>query len=98
MPSGNSRSWAAASRSPCGIWRSGARAICWEPSSHGHMEAVGYDLYCKMLNEAVKSLKGLPVRESYDTTIDVDIDAYIPDNIHPQRIPEAGYLQADRGH
>ncbi len=45
----------------------------------GHMEAVGYDLYCKMLNEAVKSLKGLPVRESYDTTIDVDIDAYIPD-------------------
>ena len=29
-------------------------------SQHGHMEAVGYDLYCKMLNEAVKTLKGNP--------------------------------------
>ena len=45
---------------------------------HGHMEAVGYDLYCKMLNEAVKEAKGLPVEESFDTTIDIDIDAYIP--------------------
>ena len=26
---------------------------------HGHMQAVGYDLYCKMLNEAVKSIKGI---------------------------------------
>ena len=45
---------------------------------HGHMEAVGYDLYCKMLNEAVKEAKGIAVEESFDTSIDVDIDAYIP--------------------
>ncbi len=45
---------------------------------HGHMEAVGYDLYCKMLNEAVKEAKGISVEESFDTTIDIDIDAYIP--------------------
>ena len=45
---------------------------------HGHMEAVGYDLYCKMLNEAVKEAKGLKTEESYDTTIDIDLDAYIP--------------------
>lgn len=45
---------------------------------HGHMEAVGYDLYCKMLNEAVKEAKGLKMEESYDTTIDIDLDAYIP--------------------
>lgn len=45
---------------------------------HGHMEAVGYDLYCKMLNEAVKEAKGMPVEESFDTSIDIDIDAYIP--------------------
>ena len=31
---------------------------------HGHMEAVGYDLYCKMLNEAVKTAKGEAVEES----------------------------------
>ena len=45
---------------------------------HGHMEAVGYDLYCKMLNEAVKEAKGMDVAESFDTPIDIDIDAYIP--------------------
>lgn len=46
---------------------------------HGHMEAVGYDLYCKMLNEAVKQLKGMEDDEDFDTTIDLDIDAYIPE-------------------
>lgn len=46
----------------------------------GHMEAVGYDLYCKMLNEAVKTLKNVDVVEDqYDTTIDIDIDAFIPE-------------------
>ena len=45
---------------------------------HGHMEAVGYDLYCKMLNEAVKSAKGETVEESFDTSIDIELDAYIP--------------------
>lgn len=45
---------------------------------HGHMEAVGYDLYCKMLNEAVKSLKGIETPEQFDTTIELDMDAFIP--------------------
>lgn len=45
---------------------------------HGHMAAVGYDLYCKMLNEAVKEAKGIPVEANFDTSIDIDIDAYIP--------------------
>ncbi len=45
---------------------------------HGHMEAVGYDLYCKMLNEAVKSMKGITTIEDFTTTIDLDVDAYIP--------------------
>ena len=46
---------------------------------HGHMEAVGYDLYCKMLNEAVKKEKGLQPEDPFQTTVDVDMDAYIPD-------------------
>ncbi len=45
---------------------------------HGHMQAVGYDLYCKMLNEAVKNIKGISTAESFTTTIDLDVDAYIP--------------------
>ncbi|MCR4788096.1 MAG: transcription-repair coupling factor [Lachnospiraceae bacterium] len=47
-------------------------------SQHGHMSAVGYDLYCKMLNEAVRNLKGEDVSEDFDTTVDLDVDAYIP--------------------
>ena len=45
---------------------------------HGHMQAVGYDLYCKMLNEAVKNLKGIPTIEDFNTSIDLEADAYIP--------------------
>ena len=45
---------------------------------HGHMEAVGYDLYCKMLNEAVKHLKGELEEEPYTTTVDLNVDAFIP--------------------
>ena len=46
---------------------------------HGHMEAVGYDLYCKMLNEAVKNLKGIPTTlEDFNTLVDLDVDAFIP--------------------
>ncbi|MBQ1604963.1 MAG: transcription-repair coupling factor [Lachnospiraceae bacterium] len=50
---------------------------------HGHMEAVGYDLYCKMLNEAVKREKGMAVEEVFETTIDLEIDAYLPENYVP---------------
>ncbi len=45
---------------------------------HGHMEAVGYDLYCKMLNEAVQTLKGGGVPKDFATIIDLDVDAFIP--------------------
>ncbi|MEY8523801.1 transcription-repair coupling factor [Lachnospiraceae bacterium 38-10] len=45
---------------------------------HGHMAAVGYDLYCKMLNEAVRRLKGEETEESFNTSVELDVDAYIP--------------------
>ncbi len=46
----------------------------------GHMEAVGYELYCKMLGEAVQEAKGeKKEEESFETTIDLELDAYIPD-------------------
>ena len=45
---------------------------------HGHMEAVGYDLYCKMLNEAVKNLKGEDTAPDFLTTVELEVDAYIP--------------------
>lgn len=48
-------------------------------SQHGHMAAVGYDLYCKMLNEAVCRLKGLETAADYETCVDLAVDAFIPD-------------------
>lgn len=44
----------------------------------GHMEAVGYELYCKMLNEAVSYLKGDYVPADFDTTVDLKINGFIP--------------------
>ncbi len=44
----------------------------------GHMAAVGYELYCKMLNDAVIEAKGEEKRENYETRIDLNIDAFMP--------------------
>lgn len=55
----------------------GAGSLLGE-KQHGHMEAIGYDLYCKMLNEAVLECKGEKVEESFETAVDMNIDAYIP--------------------
>lgn len=45
----------------------------------GRMEAVGYDLYCKMLNDAVRREKGQEeVEDAFETTIDINVDAYLP--------------------
>ncbi len=57
----------------------GAGNLLGEAQS-GHMEAVGYDLYCKMLNEAVVRLKGGEEEESFSTSVDLNIDAYIPES------------------
>ena len=48
------------------------------------MEAVGYELYCKLLRQAVSLLKGdTEAKEEFETTVDCDIDAYIPDSYIP---------------
>ncbi|MGF0017759.1 transcription-repair coupling factor [Sporofaciens sp. SGI.106] len=60
----------------------GAGSLLGE-AQHGHMEAVGYDLYCKMLNEAVRHLKGETDEEAFNTTMDLNVDAYIPDSYIP---------------
>ena len=45
---------------------------------HGHMALVGYDMYCKLLSEAVLREKGELKVASFNTTVDIDIEAYIP--------------------
>lgn len=47
---------------------------------HGHMEKVGYDMYCKLLNETVAELKGQKQKEAKEVKIDVAVNCFIPNN------------------
>ena len=42
------------------------------------MESVGYDMYCKLLDEAVRQIKGEDVSLDFETTIDINVNAFIP--------------------
>ena len=53
-------------------------------SQHGHMESVGYDLYIKMLNQAIAQAKGEPIQhDKSESLIDIRVDAYIPETYIP---------------
>jgi len=48
------------------------------PEQHGHMESVGYDMYCRLLDEAIRELKGgAPVQEEPEVSVDINVNAYI---------------------
>lgn len=55
----------------------GAGSLLGEQQS-GHLETVGYELYCKLLDDAVRQLKGEEIAKEIDMTVDLDISAYIP--------------------
>jgi transcription-repair coupling factor (superfamily II helicase) len=47
-------------------------------AQHGHMAAIGYDLYCRMLEDMIKLIKGEIEKEPIETTVELKVDAYIP--------------------
>ena len=53
------------------------------PQQHGHIAAVGYDLYCKMLEETVRQLKGEKIEEPVKTRISLPVEAYLPNEYVP---------------
>ena len=46
---------------------------------HGHMEQVGYDMYCNLLDEVIKEMQGITIEQEQDVQIDINISSYIPD-------------------
>ena len=46
---------------------------------HGHMDQVGYDTYCKLLDEVIKEMKGIKLEEDIDVSLDINVSSYIPD-------------------
>ena len=53
-------------------------------SQSGHIAAVGYDLYCQMVNEAVAEMKGEPVKAPAEVKLDVPTDAFLPVDYVPK--------------
>lgn len=47
---------------------------------HGHLEEVGYDTYCRLLDEVLKEEQGLKVEEEIECQIDLNVTSYIPDD------------------
>ncbi len=50
---------------------------------HGNMNLVGYDMYCLLMEQAVKELKGEVAEEKSETSIDLKVSAYIPESSVP---------------
>lgn len=50
------------------------------PEQHGHIAAVGFSLYCKLLDNAIRELKGKRTERPEEVEIKLNIDAYIPDD------------------
>jgi len=46
---------------------------------HGHMDSVGYDLYCKLLAEATNEARGIESPKNADTQVNITVNAFIPD-------------------
>ena len=61
----------------------GAGNLLGEAQS-GHIAAVGYDLYCQMVTEAVAEMKGEPIRPPAEIKLDVPTDAYLPGRLRDQ--------------
>ncbi|MBR2970277.1 MAG: transcription-repair coupling factor [Clostridia bacterium] len=52
-------------------------------AQHGHMEKVGYDMYCKILRESVDELRGIKAQSASEVKVSIDFEAFIPDGYIP---------------
>ena len=67
----------------CATWRSGARATSWAPSRAGHIARVGYELYCQLLESAVRDLTHKPGRPMFDCSIELSWRTFLPKDYVP---------------
>lgn len=59
------------------------------PEQHGHMDSVGYDMYCQILKESINEAQGIETNPDTSVAVDLDVDAYLPETYisnHNQRI------------
>ena len=53
------------------------------PEQHGHIEAIGFSLYCKLLEKAVDRLQNEGIEEEESITVEIEVDAFIPESYVP---------------
>ncbi len=49
------------------------------PEQHGHLETVGYEMYCKLMEETMAEVQGIPDRSELETRVDLKVDAFLPE-------------------
>ena len=69
-----------ASRWPCATWRSAAPGNILGKEQSGHVVAVGFEMYVRLVEEAVRELRGLPLEERPEPRLTTDVDAFLPDD------------------
>ena len=55
------------------------------PEQHGHMDTVGYDMYCKLLKESINEAQDIKSTADMSVTIDIEADAYLPERYIPNQ-------------
>ncbi len=60
---------------------------------HGFISAIGFDLYCRLLKEAMQDLKGETREQSHEADIDLRVGAFIPDDYIADRKLKVGFYQ-----
>ena len=70
----------------------GAGSLLGEIQS-GHLEQVGYETYCNLLDEVVKEMQGVKVEPDLDIQIDLNVTSYIPDEYIPDSSQKNGIYQ-----
>ncbi len=56
------------------------------PEQHGQVAAVGFDLYCRLLDEAIREARGEVVEEARDPTLELGVDAFLPPSLVPDEL------------
>jgi len=69
------------------------------PEQSGHIAAVGYELFCQLLEEAIRRAKGLSVEEPFEPVIELGVSAYLPRDFAPgDRQRMTVYRMINRAH
>jgi transcription-repair coupling factor (superfamily II helicase) len=63
------------------------------PEQHGHVAAVGFDLYCRLLDEAIREARGEVVEEARDPTLELGVDAFLPPPLIPDDLERMSYYR-----